>query len=362
MTAMAPHPIIDGMDSVENPLVGIHVPLLAWYDRAARTLPWRSLPTPYRVWVSEIMLQQTRVEAALPYFERFVAALPTVEALAAADEGTLMKLWEGLGYYSRVRNMRKAACAVVQRHGGELPGTPEALSALPGIGGYTAGAIASIAFNFPVEAVDGNVLRVVSRLLSSSEDVSRAETKRRLASLVRAAVPGERPGDFNQALMDLGATVCVPASPRCAACPLSGRCLGFLGGTAAALPVSAPRRPRVVVERTVFVVRSARGALLMRRPPKGLLAGLWELPGEDGWMDAEGAALALARLGAPGADPKRIGDATHIFTHLEWRMQGWLAEADPFAPEAEHAWADGEALRKSFTLPSAFKAFRKFLC
>ena len=336
--------------------------LLAWYDRNARVLPWRSDPKPYRVWVSEIMLQQTRVEAMLPYFERFLAALPDVAALAAADEPILMKLWQGLGYYSRARNLQKAARIVMEQHGGELPADWQALRQLPGIGDYTAGAIASIAFGLPEPAVDGNVLRVLSRVLASGEDIALSEVKKRFAGLIHAILPSDRPGDFNQALMDLGATVCLPnGMPLCADCPLSGLCRAFELGTAEALPVKAVKKPRVVSERTVFVIRCGDEALLALRPSRGLLAGLWELPNADGWLDGAGAAALLRNWGADPSGLVALPEAKHVFTHVEWRMRGFLVETDRFPPPWDHAWAGSTALSARYAVPSAFRAYMKFL-
>ena len=336
--------------------------LLAWYDREARVLPWRSDPAPYRVWVSEIMLQQTRVEAALPYFERFLSALPDAAALAGSEEAALMKLWEGLGYYSRARNLQKAARIVVERHGGELPGTAEELVKLPGIGDYTAGAIASIAFGAPVEAVDGNVLRVLSRLLASRADVALPAVKEELRRLIRAVLPKDRPGDFNQALMDLGATVCLPnGTPLCVRCPLSGLCAGHRQGIECELPVKAPKKKREIRYKTVFVLLNGGRALLMRRPEKGLLAGLWELPNAEGWLTGEEAQLFLRQWGATVCSLRELDRAKHVFTHAEWHMCGWLAEVEEFTLAGEHVWADGLALRSTYAVPSAFKAYGRHL-
>jgi A/G-specific adenine glycosylase len=273
--------------------------LLSWFSLNARDLPWRHDPTPYRVWVSEAMLQQTRVQTAMGYFERFVKALPDIPSLAGASEPALMKLWEGLGYYGRARNMQKAARAVMERHGGELPRSVEALRMLPGFGDYTAGAVASIAFGLPAEAVDGNVLRVLSRLTACREDIGNPAVKRRFRELARGMLPAGRPGDFNQALMDLGATVCVPGiSPRCGICPLRPYCAGFSEGIQGSLPVKSPKKPRAVYGLTVFVLEDGGRALLVKRPPEGLLAGLWGLPIAEGRLDESEAADWLTSRGA----------------------------------------------------------------
>ncbi len=336
--------------------------LLAWYDRSARVLPWRSDPKPYRVWVSEIMLQQTRVEAVLPYFERFLAALPDVSALAAADEPKLMKLWQGLGYYSRARNLQKAARIIMERHDGRLPADWRALRELPGVGDYTAGAIASIAFGLPEPAVDGNVLRVLSRVLASGEDIALPKVKKRFTALVRAILPQDRPGDFNQALMDLGATVCLPnGAPLCKDCPLAGVCRANALGIAGTLPVRAAKKPKAIQLKTVFVIRCGGSTLLALRPPKGLLAGLWELPNADGWLDGAEAAALLATWGAEPSGLAPLPEAKHVFTHVEWRMRGFLVDAPCFSPPWQHAWADGAALHGRYAVPSAFKAYLKHL-
>lgn len=336
--------------------------LLNWYDSHARALPWRSLPTPYRVWVSEAMLQQTRVETVLPYFERFVAALPDARALARVDDAVLMKLWEGLGYYSRARNLKKAAEIVVDRHGGELPASAEALRALPGIGAYMAGAVASIAFGLPEPAVDGNVLRVLSRVSGYDGDVTRPEARLFFDRAVREMLSGGRPGDLNQALMDLGATVCVPNGvPLCGQCPWRDDCAAHRAGREAELPVKPAKKPRAVKERTVFVLVSGGRVLLVRRPQKGLLAGQWELPGAEGTLDR---AETLEYLSGFGADVKRLEklpDAKHVFTHVEWHMAGWRAEVPEFTPQGEHVWASAGDLADTIALPSAYKVYREYM-
>ena len=330
-------------------------PLIAWYDRCARILPWREDPAPYRVWVSEVMLQQTRVETVKPYFARFLRELPDVAALAAAPEAQLLKLWEGLGYYSRVRNLQKGARAVTERFGGVIPGDFDALLTLPGIGRYTAGAIASIAFGVPVPAVDGNVLRVTARLLDCHDPVTEPAVKRRIEDALKAVIPADRPGTFNQGLMELGATVCLPnGAPKCEGCPLSALCLGRERGTAEVLPVKAAKKPRRIEERTVFLL-TCRGRIgLRRRPEKGLLAGLWELPALPGALDREEAAAALSARGIV-AVPEPLPGAKHIFTHLEWHMRAWAAECPEELPGL--TWADREELREIYTLPSAFSAY-----
>ena len=339
--------------------------LLAWFSQNARALPFRQDPTPYHIWVSEIMLQQTRVAAALEHYRRFMAALPDVEALAACGEEELFKLWEGLGYYSRARNLQKAAKLVCQRYGGRLPASYEELKKLPGVGDYTAGAIASIAFGLPAPAVDGNVLRVFARLYNDRADIADPATRRRFTRRVMDQQPKDMPGPFNEALMELGALVCLPgASPACEACPLAGQCLAKAAGAQRELPVKAPPKARRVQPVTALVVRNPRGdCLLQRRPDKGLLAGLWQplLFEEELTL-----ARALERLEALGlrpdkaAPPRPLPAAKHIFTHVEWRMSGWQLTAAGDAP-AGCVWAPPEQAAGRYALPGAFKAWRALL-
>ena len=336
--------------------------LIAWYRENARPLPWRQSPTPYRVWVSEVMLQQTRIEAVIPYFERFMQALPTVQALAEAADDRLMKLWEGLGYYSRARNLKKAAVQVMERHGGVLPADYEALHALPGFGDYTAGAVASIAFGIPVPAVDGNVLRVTARLLNDSDDVTAPAVKRRMTEVVRGWLPPDAPGDFNAALMELGERVCLPNTrPRCEVCPLSAVCGGAAAGTAATLPYRAPKKARRVEVRAVLLVISREEqprVLLHRRPATGLLAGLWELPNAKGGLDAAQAAAAALGATVPG---RTVGEGRHLFSHVEWRMTGVRFDAPAFTPPDGYVWATLTELSEDYALPSAFRPFSRLL-
>ncbi len=326
--------------------------LTSWYEKAARPLPWRDDPTPYRVWVSEIMLQQTRIEAVKPYFARFMAALPSVEALASAPEEQVLKLWEGLGYYSRARNLHRAAKLVAEELGGKLPSTAKGLLTLPGVGPYTAGAIASIAFGELSPAVDGNVLRVLSRLLCREEDItSPAAKKRAEEELSRVMEPG-RGGALNEALMELGETLCIPGAPRCGACPLETLCLARARGMEGLLPIKKQKKPRRIEERTVFALTCGGRLALRMRPEKGLLAGLWELPSIEGFTGEDGAREALGDWGLLPLSLRRLEDTRHIFTHLEWHMQNWAAEVQ--APAGGFTWVSPRQLREEFPLPSAF--------
>jgi A/G-specific adenine glycosylase len=351
---------LDGADREAARLCPYSRALLNWYDSHRRTLPWRLSPTPYRVWVSEIMLQQTRIEAALPYFDRFMAALPDVADLAACGEDRLLKLWEGLGYYSRARNLQKAAKIVMERYGGEMPGDFEALRSLPGIGDYTAGAVASIAFGLPVPAVDGNVLRVLARLTASREDVMKPAARRYFTEIAAGMLPADSPGRFNQAIMELGETVCLPnADPRCGECPLAGACRAREEGIARSLPVRAPKKPRRIERRTVLVLVTEEPiprVLLHRRGDTGLLSGLWELPNAEGWLDPGQAEEQAAAWGLRGrAFP--LPEGKHIFSHIEWHMHGFALQVAPGEPPADCVWAAGEELAGKYALPSAFRPY-----
>ncbi len=337
-------------------------PLLFWFRNHARVLPWREEPTPYHVWISEIMLQQTRVEAVKAYYLRFLEALPDLPALAEVEEERLLKLWEGLGYYNRARNLKKAAEEAVVRFGGELPASYEELLSLPGIGSYTAGAIASIAYGIPEPAVDGNVLRVISRLLASREDILKQSVKRRMEALLRDTMPKDAAGAFNQALMEVGALVCVPGGvPRCSECPLRGLCLAGREGITEEIPVKTPKKARVVEERTVFAVLRGSQVLLHKRPARGLLAGLYELPGTEGHLSGP---EALDWLGVEAADVELfepLPDAKHVFSHVEWRMKGYCVRLKEGVETEAGFFADREEARKTFALPGAFRAYAKVL-
>lgn len=335
-----------GGGDMEN-LDRLVVPLLEWYRDNARTLPWRSDPTPYHVLVSEIMLQQTRVAAVLDYYRRFLAELPTIQDLADCQEDKLLKLWQGLGYYSRARNLQKAARVITEDYGGKFPGDCTALRALPGVGDYTAGAIASIAFGLPEPAVDGNVLRVVSRVTGDRRDVTRAETRKAVDAALRAVMPLNCPGDFNQSLMELGATVCLPNGvPLCDRCPAREFCAARLEGLTDQLPVKPPKKGRRVEERIVYIILRGGRVALRKRPGKGLLANLWEYPNElFPWpCPVEGKAAFAAQ-------------GKHIFTHIEWRMTAYtVAAASDELPQG-WVWADRAALTEKYALPSAFAPF-----
>ena len=340
--------------------------LLHWYERNARILRWREEPKPYYVWVSEIMLQQTRVEAVKGYFDRFLAELPDIRSLAEAEEEKLLKLWEGLGYYNRVRNMQKCAQLVLAEYGGELPADYEALKKLPGIGSYTAGAIASIAFGLPEPSVDGNVLRVLKRVAASFDDITKEKVKKELEEDVRRIMPKDRSGDFNQSLMELGATVCLPnGKPLCEQCPVMHLCKAFHQGLELQIPVKPPKKARKIEERTVFVIKqeceNALEIVLHKRPETGLLSGMWELPNEEGHKNE-----AMVQCLFPEAEITRLPDGKHIFSHVEWRM--WCYEIRlKAAGKLPESIGQGSRLftlqeiKEQISIPSAFDCCKKYM-
>ncbi len=329
--------------------------LLPWYYGNCRELPWRADREPYHIWLSEIMLQQTRAEAVKGYYVRFLAALPTVEALANCDDGVLHKLWEGLGYYSRVRNLKKAAGVILERYGGVFPREYAQVLALPGVGVYTAGAICSIAFDLPTPAVDGNVLRVFSRLTENSAPIDLPATKKAVTASLAAVYPKEA-GDFTQALMELGATVCGPnRKPHCESCPCRDFCLGCRNGTAAALPVKAPKKEKRQEDRTVFILRCDGRYALEKRPDRGLLAGLWQFPNVEGHLDAAEALAETERLGLRPRTLSREVFRKHIFTHIQWNMKGFYLEVADMG--GCFRWFTEEEINTQAALPTAFRLF-----
>lgn len=329
---------------MKNEWNALPIPLLEWYYENARVLPWRSDPTPYHVLVSEIMLQQTRVAAVLGYYARFLEALPTVEALAAVEEDVLLKLWQGLGYYNRARNLQKAARQIAEDFGGEFPRSYEGLLTLAGVGAYTAGAIASIAMGIPVPAVDGNVLRVAARITGDGGDITRPDVKKRFAADLGEIIPTAAPGDFNQALMELGATVCLPnGAPKCEVCPAAHLCAAYREGRTGEIPAKTPKKARRTEERTVYLI-SREGEVALRRRGEGLLAGLWEYPNV---LAGEEPPTALT-------DVEFAAVGKHIFTHIEWHMTVYTARAAGELPDG-WVWADRAALRSDYAVPNAFR-------
>ena len=336
-------------------LEGLSGLLLPWYDTGHRELPWRQTKEPYHIWLSEIMLQQTRVEAVKGYYARFLDALPDIEALAQCDDETLHKLWEGLGYYSRVRNLKKAAQVICKEYGGIFPRQYAQVLALPGIGSYTAGAICSIAFNQPTPAVDGNVLRVVARLLDDARPIDLPETKKRVTQALEKVYP-TRAGDFTQALMELGATLCGPnRMPDCESCPCGEICMARMRGTAQSLPVKLPKRQKRQEDRTVFICCCDGRYALEKRPDSGLLAGLWQFPNVSGLLETQ---QALSRAEAMGLCPREVlrqVERKHIFTHIQWNMRGIYLESARM--DGSYSWFTPEQIRQQAALPTAFRLF-----
>ncbi|MBR6230076.1 MAG: A/G-specific adenine glycosylase [Eubacterium sp.] len=375
-------------DSMRKATSRIVRPLLLWYRENKRSLPWREAPSPYHTWISEIMLQQTRIEAVKEYYRRFLTRLPAISDLAEITEDELLKLWEGLGYYSRARNLKKAAIRVEEEYDGELPADFEQLRSLPGIGNYTAGAIASIAYGLPEPAVDGNVLRVLMRYLNRDDDVMsgklRSEVEDCLREVMRQAFcggtdsyieeektgPGEKAeenpaGDFTQALMELGEVICLPnGEPLCEKCPLREECLGREAGRAAELPVRKKKTVRTVEKRTILRLRDPDGRVaIRRRPDSGLLAGMWELPSVDGHRKKNEIPSVVGELTGsedPTGPVRKMDKARHIFSHREWDMVGYEMELPP-RDMVGMVWASPQDLEEKFALPTAFSAFVRHL-
>ena len=339
------------MDIIDK-LPGVVLP---WYDAGHRDLPWRQDKTPYHVWLSEIMLQQTRVEAVKGYYSRFLAVLPTVDALANCDDELLHKLWEGLGYYSRVRNLKKAAQVIRERHGGVFPATFEEVLALPGIGAYTAGAICSICYDLPTPAVDGNVLRLVSRLTRESTAVDDPAYQKQVRQQLERVYPA-RAGDFTQGLMELGATVCGPnREPDCEHCPCKAFCQGYLQGDAAAFPVRKAKKEKRREEMTLFILSCDGAVALEKRPDTGLLAGLWQFPNVPGTLEPGAAMERLEEMGLRPRSLTRQSDKQHIFTHILWQMRGFYVEVAQRSPGL--VWRTPEEISREAALPTAFRQF-----
>ncbi len=343
-----------------NPLVE---PLLEWYEGHARVLPWREEPTPYCVWVSEIMLQQTRVEAVKPYFERFMKALPDLHALAVCPEEELLKLWEGLGYYNRVKNLQIAARQVEEFYGGELPQNYEELLKLKGIGHYTAGAILSIAYEIPAPAVDGNVFRVLTRVSTDDHDILKASFRTEVEECLLPVLPVHHARAFTQALMELGATVCVPnGEPHCAACPWEAFCMAHKKGEEEAYPVKSKAKPRRMEERTILVIRDGDSVVLQKRPEKGLLSGMYEFPGLEGKQDRETVLSYVKALGLAPLHVKELQTAKHIFSHVEWHMIGYMIRVEELEKVPEGLiLADAQTAEQKYAIPSAYRAYTEYM-
>jgi len=332
-----------------------------WFRREGRILPWRVGRDPYRIWISEIMLQQTRIEAVIPYYHRFLSALPNVSALSDCPEDELLKLWEGLGYYSRARNLKKAARMLMETYGGALPQEPAELLTLPGIGAYTAGAIASIAYGKKAPAVDGNVLRVLARVCGDFRDVTLDSTRKAFHQALLSVYPeGKAAGDLTEGIMEIGERFCIPnGAPLCEGCPLKEACVAFREGLWEQLPVKSPKKERRKEEMTVLLLSSGGKFALQKRPEGGLLSGMWEFYHLPGKKSAKEVKEHLEKEGFSPQSVKKAGSFKHVFTHLEWLMTGYSV----ICAEEKDAllWLDPETIRKEYAVPTAFRAFLKQL-
>lgn len=338
-------------------------PIVTWFQKNKRDLPWRNHPDAYRVWVSEIMLQQTRVEAVKPYYERFLRELPTVKDLAEAKEDQLLKLWEGLGYYNRVRNMQKAAQQIMIDYQGQFPDTFEEIRSLKGIGNYTAGAISAFAFGLPKPAVDGNVLRVISRLMGSREDIMKQSVRSKIEEKLEHVIPEGAASDFDQGLIELGALVCVPnGEPKCTECPVAHLCEARKQGMIAEIPVKSKGKSRKMEDKTVLIFKDGEKLAIQKRPSKGLLAGLYEFPNQEGHLTMEEVTAYSKKIGLMPVRIKKLEDAKHIFSHIEWHMSGYEIVVDELEKTNEKAFLfiHPEEIEKKYSIPSAFEAYTRF--
>ena len=349
--------------SSEAELRNIVKPLVNWYRENKRDLPWRHNPDAYRVWVSEIMLQQTRVEAVKGYYDRFLKALPTVKDLAEAEEDKLLKLWEGLGYYNRVRNMQKAAQQIMVDHAGRFPDTYEEILQLKGIGNYTAGAISAFAYGIPKPAVDGNVLRVISRITGSYEDIMKQSVRKKIESALEQVIPTDAASDFNQGLIELGAIVCVPnGGPKCEQCPVKEYCIAHAENLTAEIPVKKKAKARKIEERTVLIFKDGKQIAIRKRPAKGLLAGLYEFPNVEGKLSMDEVTEYSKKIGLMPVRVQKLPEAEHIFSHIEWHMTGYEVIVD----ELEKTNGKGflfihpEQIKKEYSIPSAFEKYTEY--
>ena len=339
-------------------------PLVEWYRKQKRDLPWREDINAYKVWVSEIMLQQTRVEAVKPYYARFLNAFPTIQDLAEAEEDLLLKMWEGLGYYNRVRNMQKAAQQVMVDYHGEFPSTYEEIRSLTGIGNYTAGAISSFAFGIPKPAVDGNVLRVISRLTASYEDIMKASVRERVEEELEELIPADGASDFNQGLIELGAIVCMPnGAPKCSECPLAHLCQAHEQGIELELPIKSKAKERRIENKTVFIYQDGDHVAIKKRPAKGLLAGLYELPNVEGHLTEDEALAYSKQIGLSPLRIQKLEDGKHIFSHVEWQMVGYRIRVDELEKSCTEKmlFIHPEEIQAEYPIPAAFETYVKYV-
>ena len=341
--------------------------LLKWFRGHARILPWREDPAPYKVWISEIMLQQTRVAQVMPYFNRFIKRFPDVPALAKAKEDELLKAWEGLGYYSRVRNLNKAAIKIMADYDGKIPQDYDELLKLPGIGEYTAGAISSIAYNQARPAIDGNVLRVFSRVLAEDGYITDAVVKKRIEKNVSECLPKDYPGVYNQSLMELGALICLPnGEPKCSECPVNGVCKAYKLHRMTDFPVKPPKKARTIEEKTILILQDAQYIAIRKRPDKGLLAGMYEFPAMEGIHTEEQVLEYVKKMGFAPLHIKALCKAKHVFTHKEWHMLGYAIKVDELT---QHSKADEdnallfvepEKTQQEYPIPAAYEAYADY--
>lgn len=349
--------------SSEADLRNIVKPLVNWYRENKRDLPWRHNPDAYRVWISEIMLQQTRVEAVKGYYDRFLKALPTVKDLAEAEEDKLLKLWEGLGYYNRVRNMQKAAQQIMVDHAGRFPDTYEEILQLKGIGNYTAGAISAFAYGIPKPAVDGNVLRVISRITGSYEDIMKQSVRKKIESALEQVIPADAASDFNQGLIELGAIVCVPnGEPKCEKCPVKEYCIAHAKNLTAEIPVKKKAKARKIEERTVLIFKDGKQIAIRKRPAKGLLAGLYEFPNLEGKLSMDEVTEYSKKIGLMPVRVQKLPEAKHIFSHIEWYMIGYEVIVDELEKTNEKGFLfiHPEQIKKEYSIPSAFEKYTEY--
>ncbi len=332
-------------------------PIIKWYQENKRELPWRKGKNPYHIWISEIMLQQTRIEAVMGYYERFLKSLPTMQDLAKVDEEKLLKLWEGLGYYNRARNLKKAAQIVQEKYQGSMPKSYQELLELPGIGEYTAGAIASIAYDEKVPAVDGNVLRVISRVVASKKDVLEGKTKKKFTEKLQKIMP-KQAGDFNEGLMELGERICLPnGKPNCEECPLQEFCLAKKENLTDSIPVRKIKTKRRKEQKTVFLLEYKGKIAIRKRESKGLLANLYEFPNVDEKLTKKAISDVLKKWNLEASNIEEIGIHHHIFSHVEWEMIGYKIAVETM--NEEFIWVKKEELLEEYAIPGAFGKFRE---
>lgn len=345
-----------GGADVQN-LCDITEKLLNWYQKNARQLPWRENPTAYGVWISEIMLQQTRVEAVKQYYIRFMQELPTIKHLSEVSEEKLLKLWQGLGYYNRAKNLKKAAIDVMQNYNGEIPNDYQKLLKLSGIGEYTAGAICSIAFAQPEAAVDGNVLRVMTRLYADDRNITEKEVKKQYSDSIKQVLKNTNPSMFNQALMELGAVICLPnGKPKCEICPIQQYCKAYEQNNMTEFPHKTPKKQRKIEQRELFFILCQNKLALHKRAEKGLLSNMWELPNV---LKEENIQQTLQKWGIQSNTIIQMGEAKHIFTHIQWEMEGYFVKTECFENNYNFVWVTQEQLQKEYALPSAFREYVK---